>query len=172
MALKTSIALTINTTLTAATAPLGAAATAALAPYGKLVELASGTAVGQADKLYYAQRTLIASTSEDLDLTGLLLDAFGVAIPMARIKALAITALKTNTNNVIVGAAAGNQWVTLLNAAGTLTLRPEATVCVFAGASDATGYVVTAGTGDLLKVLNGGAGTPVDYEIVIIGASA
>lgn len=33
----------------------------------------------------------------------------------------------------------------------------------------ATGYAVTAGTADQLKVANSGAGTGVTYDIVIVG---
>ena len=32
-----------------------------------------------------------------------------------------------------------------------------------------TGWTVTPATGDLLRILNGGAGTPVTYDIMIIG---
>ena len=35
----------------------------------------------------------------------------------------------------------------------------------------AAGWLVTAGTGDLLKIANGGAGSAVDYDIILIGAA-
>jgi hypothetical protein len=38
--------------------------------------------------------------------------------------------------------------------------------------TEATAWPVTGGTGDLLKVTNSAGGTSVDYEIVVIGASA
>lgn len=169
----TSIGLTVAGKLSVA-GDLGVSPVAALPPYAKLVELINGTGAvaGQADRLFYDQRTLAPSATEDFDLTGVQVDAFGVAITLARIKAIFISAVAANTNNVIVGAASANQWVTLLNATGTVTLRPGATFAAFAGAADAAGYLVTGATGDLLKVANSGAGTSVDYEIVIIGASA
>jgi hypothetical protein len=40
-----------------------------------------------------------------------------------------------------------------------------------AGPADALGYLVTAGTGDVLRITNGGAGA-VTYDIAIVGASA
>lgn len=171
MPLTSSVALTVNGSLTAA-GDLGVSPLAKLPPYAKYVELASGVAVGQADKMFFDQRTLAPSGTEDLDLTGTLLDSFGVAITLARIKAIFISALAANTNNVIVGAASANQWTSLLNATGTITLKPGDTFAAIAGAANATGWTVTGGTGDLLKVLNSAAGTSVDYEIVIIGASA
>ncbi|MFF7452102.1 MULTISPECIES: hypothetical protein [unclassified Streptomyces] len=138
----------------------------------KAVSLTDGTAAGQANKVFHDRRTLAASATEDLDLAGVLLDAFGAAITFARVKGLYISADAANVNNVVVGAAASNTWATLLNATGTLTLRPGAGFMAMAGGLDATAYAVTAGTGDLLKVANSGAGTPVTYDIVIVGASA
>ncbi|NUS78467.1 MAG: hypothetical protein HOV70_20025 [Streptomyces sp.] len=136
------------------------------------MSLANGTAAGQADRVFSDRRTLAASATEDLDLAGVLLDAFGAAITFARIKGLIIAAATANTNNVVVGAAATNPWATLLSATGTVTLRPGAFLAVGTGQADATGYAVTAATADLLKVANSAAGSSVTYDIHIIGASA
>jgi hypothetical protein len=134
--------------------------------------LSTGTAAGQADKIFHDRRTIAASGSEDLDLAGVLTDAFGATLTFARVKGLYVAAAATNANNVVVGNASSNGWATLLNATGTLTLRPGAAVGAMAGVADGTGWAVTAGTGDLLHVANSGAGTSVTYDIVIIGASA
>ncbi|NUS82969.1 MAG: hypothetical protein HOY75_09485 [Streptomyces sp.] len=134
--------------------------------------LGSGTGAGKADRIWSDRRTLAASATEDLDLAGVLLDAYGTAITFARIKGLVIAAASGNTNNVVVGAAASNPWATLLGATHTLTVRPGAFFAVGTGIADATGYAVTAGTGDLLKVANSAGGTPVTYDIHIIGVSA
>lgn len=138
----------------------------------RAVSLATGTGAGQADKVFTDRRTLAASATEDLDLAGVLLDAYGDAITFARIKGLVIAAAAGNTNNVIVGNASATAWAALLGATGTVTLRPGAVLCAMAGQADATGYAVTAGTGDLLKVANSSSGTAVEYDIVLIGASA
>jgi hypothetical protein len=172
MPLVSSFSVAVSAALSPASTVLDPTTKAALAPYAKLVELSTGTAAGQADKLYYAKRTIAPSANDDLDLAGVLLDAFGTAITFVRVKGLVVSAVAANTNNVIVGAAASAQWVTLLNATGTITLRPGSTFAAFAGVADATGWAVTATTGDLLRVTNGAAGTSVDYEIVIVGASA
>lgn len=136
------------------------------------VTLSSGTTAGKADRVFSDRRTLAASATEDLDLAGVLLDAFGAAITFVRIKGLFISAAAANTNNVVVGAASANQWATLLNTTGTVTLRPGASCGFIAGSADATAYAVAAGTGDLLKVANSAAGTSVTYDIHIVGASA
>ncbi|MER8233474.1 hypothetical protein [Streptomyces sp. NPDC094049] len=131
----------------------------------------SGTGAGRADRLFSDRRQLAASATEDLDLAGVLLDAFGATITWARIKGLYIRAADTNTNNVVIGNATSNAWAMLLGATGTITLRPGASFGVVTGAADAVGYAVTTGTGDILKVGNSGAGTPVSYDLVIIGTS-
>lgn len=144
--------------------------------------LSSGVAIGQADLVFHDQRTLAASASEDLDLVGAMLqDPFGANLSMLKVKALLIGArgvtdvngvtITPNVNNVVVGAAAANAWTALLNATGTVTLRPGTVLCVFASQTDA-GYTVTAATNDLLKVANSGGGGGVTYDIIVIGASA
>ena len=120
-----------------------------------------------------ATRTLAASATEDLDLNGTALqDVLGVNVGLARIKAIKIAAAAGNTNNVLVGAASANQWATLLNSTGVMTFRPGQVMQVAAGAADATGWTVTAGTGDLLKVANSGGGSSVTYTITIWGCNA
>jgi len=134
--------------------------------------LSSGTAAGMSDLVFHDTRTINASSNEDLDLAGSLVDAFGATLTFVKIKGLIVSAAAANTNNVVVGAAASNQWVALLNSTGTVQVRPGATFAAFAGQADATGYAVVAGTGDLLRVANGAAGTAVTYDIIVIGTSA
>jgi hypothetical protein len=133
--------------------------------------LATGTGANQADRLFHDQRTLAASANEDLDLAGSLLDAFGDTLTFARIKGIVVRAADGNTNNVVVGAAASNQFVGPFGAGThTVAVRPGGVFAIYA--PDATGYAVTAGTGDLLRIANSSSGTPVTYDIILIGASA
>ena len=136
------------------------------------VSLATGTGIGKADLRFTDTRTLAASATEDLDLAASLTDAFGATLTFVKVKGLFISAATTNTNNVVVGAASSNTWVTLLNSTGTVTLRPGASLALMAGAADSTTYAVTASTGDLLKIANSAGSTSVTYDIVIIGSSA
>lgn len=137
------------------------------------VDLANGTAAGQVDRIFHDQRTLTASSNEDLDLAGVLTDAFGTALTFVRIKGLIVAAAAGNTNNVIVGGAASNGFITWVGAAThTVTLRPGAVMALMAGSADATGYTVTAATGDLLRITNSAGTTSVTYDIAVIGCSA
>ena len=128
------------------------------------ITFTDGAGASAANKLYAATRTLSGS-SEDLDLAGVLADLFGGTLTLVRIKGLYIK--NTGNANIVVGGDATNPWATLLNSTGTLTLPPGAFILV--GTPDATGWTVTAGTGDILQV----AGTSgQSYEIAILGASS
>jgi hypothetical protein len=135
------------------------------------IELASGTGANQADRIWHDERTLTASSSENLDLAGSLADAFGTTITFARIKAIVVGAASANTNNVQVGGAASNAFVNwVANSSDIVNVPPGAVLALIA--PGATAFPVTAGTGDILKIANSGAGTGVTYDIVLIGASA
>lgn len=138
------------------------------------ISLASGTAAGQADRMFSDTRTLAASATEDLDLAGsALTDAFGAALTFVKVKTILIKAADGNTNNVIVGGAATNGFVSWVGGAThTVTVRPGGLLLLSVGAGDLNAYGVTAATGDLLRVGNSGAGTSVSYDIVVVGTSA
>jgi len=131
----------------------------------------SGTGAGQVDRIFSDTRTITASSTEDLDLAGVLTDSFGSTITFARIKGIYVAAASANTNNVVVGAGT-NPWLTMLNSTGTISLRPGAVFLASIGSADTTGWAVTAATGDILKVANSSSGSSVTYNIVILGCSA
>lgn len=144
----------------------------------KKIEYGNGVGAGNADKFYYAERSIPLSSSETLDISGALTDNLGQTFTIARIKALVIlcepfdaTAVR-NTNDVIVGAAAGTQWAALLGTTGTLTLKPGSLTVFAAGTADAVAWPAANGATDSLKIANGGAGTPVVYQIYMVGVSA
>jgi len=168
MALTSQVSVAVNATqtalfdLAAGTVPLSVL---------RGSSTADGTGLGQADRIFHDTRTLTASSSEDLDLAGVLVDVFGATLTFARIKTLLISAAVGNTNNIIVGNAATNGFISWVGAAThTVTVRPGGLLLV--SAVDATAYTVTAATADLLHIANSGAGTSVTYDVVLIGASA
>lgn len=170
MTLVSRLSINIDANLVAAL-DLASGSVPLLKSYSTVLQ--TGTGAGQADRIYHDQRTLVASATEDLDLAGSLTDAFGSALTFAKIKALVVSAAAGNTNNVLVGGvAAGLSTLIQPQSTGLVVVRPGATFAVFAGAADATGYAVTATTADLLHVANSSSGTPVTYDIVIIGTSS
>ncbi|OGT55481.1 MAG: hypothetical protein A3E01_09235 [Gammaproteobacteria bacterium RIFCSPHIGHO2_12_FULL_63_22] len=135
----------------------------------QLLQISAGTAaVNQADLMFADQRTLAASATEDLDLAGVLTNAFGATITAAEIVAIYIEAASGNTNNVNVTRPASNGFVGPFLAAGDgIGVKPGE----YALLVSQTGWAVTAGTGDLLTITNSSSGTGVTYDIVIIGRS-
>lgn len=139
----------------------------------KVLDLVNGTGAAQADVLYANYTAALAASSNvDIDLSGALANAVGGTSVFARISGLVVVADAANVNNVVVGAAATNAWATWLNATGTLQVRPGGFDVMGTGVADTTRHVVTAGTGDLLRVANGGAGSTVGYTIALLGCSA
>ena len=133
--------------------------------------ITNGTGANQADLMWHDQRTLAASTSEDLDLSGPLTDAFGEAASFARVKAIIVASATTNGALIQVGGAAGNQFLNwVADATDIIQVRPGGFMMLVA--PDATAYAVTAATGDLLKINNSDAAASATFDIYIIGVSA
>lgn len=134
-----------------------------------ILDLTSGTAAGKADVVFSDTRTLAASATESLDLAGVLIDVFGATASFAKVVALYVKAASANVNDVVLGGAASNGFVAPFGSAtDTIKVKSGGALLLMADG----GYAVTAGTADLLKVTNGSSGTPVTYDIVIIGRSA
>lgn len=135
--------------------------------------LADGVLADQADIQYRSApggRTLAASASENLDLSGALTDALGASLVFAKVKAIKIVSDPANTHDIVIGGAASNAFVGPFGAA-THTIRLGPGDVWLVTRRDLAGWPVTAGTGDLLKVLNAGAVSPVIYYVNIIGTS-
>lgn len=132
-----------------------------------LQSFTDGAGNDQVNKWFSDTRTLLASANENLDLSGVLSDAFGVVIAFTAVKLLAVFAKETNVNDVILGGAAATTWVGPFGAAThTVAIRPGGALFFCA---PNTGWAVGAGASDLLKVLNGGGTTAVDYDVIIGG---
>src|SRR5262245_29934480 len=143
---------------------------AALA-FTRSLSLTSGVGAGQADKVFDDIRTITASGNDDLDLAGVLVDAFGATVTFVKVKGIFVAADAGNTNNVVVGNAAATQFVGPFGAAThTVAIPPGGWFGICR--SDVTGWAVGAGASDLLRIANSGAGTSVTYSIVILGTSA
>lgn len=120
-----------------------------------------GVGANQGNQIYQASLALTAG-AYSFDLAGALTDAYGTSLALARVKALGFQ--NNGTNIMTLGAAASNPWATFLGATSTMVIRPGGWFIVVA--PDATGFAVTASTGDLLKI----AGTGTDgFYIFIVG---
>jgi hypothetical protein len=128
--------------------------------------ITNGTGSNQANQFWSDQRTLLASASETLDLSGSLVSSFGSTIVGTKLKGIIISAAAANTNNVIVGNNAANDLVWCFGAVThTLVIPPGG---CFAFYNPGNGFTITAGTGDLIKVANSAAGTSVTYNVAMV----
>jgi len=163
MAVNTNVAVQLTATLTKGF-DLGTGSV----PVSQSLALtwASGTGANQADRVFHDQRS--TSGVDSLDLAGVLLDAFGDAFTLARIKLLYLSAAGANTADLRVTRSASNGVQIFGAASDYMVLRPGG--FILWGAPDATGVAVAAGTSDILEITS--ASGSQTYNIVIIGASA
>jgi hypothetical protein len=140
-----------------------------------VINLATGTAAGQANLVWLDERTVASATNDDLDLNGVLSTAFGATIAAVELVALfVINAPKSgtaNTTNLSIGGGS-NPVVGFLSGTTPVIgpIRPGS--FVFLGSSDAAGYgAITASTGDILRIANS-SGAAATYQIGIIARNA
>lgn len=138
-------------------------------------DLGDGTTAGNADILWCDERTVATAANDDIDLNGVLTNAFGQAVAMVEIVAiLIINAPKSgaaNTTNLTMGV--GTNPVVGYLGGTTPTLGPIRPGGVrLLAESDAAGLcAVTPGTGDILRIANS-AGASATYQIAVLGRSA
>jgi len=130
--------------------------------------LASGDGDDEADKIFHDTRSLNASASEDLDLAGLLVDAFGATLNFAVIKAMVFK--NNNTLSTLsIGGAAATQFKNWVGDVTDVVNVPPGGLFVLT--APAAGFAVGAGTFDLLKVAFGAGGNGT-YDIILVGVGA
>lgn len=133
-----------------------------------LLSMATGTSNSQSDKVWSDTRTL-ASTSEDLDLAGSLLDIEGNAITFAEVTLMAFYNTNTTSGNLLkIGGASSNQFINwVANSTDIVNVGANGILIVSAPVG---GWAVTAGTGDKLKIDSPSA--TVTYNVLIVGRSS
>lgn len=130
--------------------------------------LTDGTGANQAQKFFRDQRSVNASSNDDLDLAGGLTDPFGQTLTFTTIKGIWIYSDSANLSSLTIGNAGSFQFATWVGAAAHTVgpILPGGFFGIYR--PDATGYAVTAGTGDILRIANGAGGTAV-YDLILIG---
>jgi hypothetical protein len=129
----------------------------------------NGAGANQVDRVWSDNVTVTASSTQAIDLAGSLTDPFGASLTFVRIKAVFVRAAAGNTNNVNVVRDATNGVALFLATGDGIPVKPGG---MFAWIDPTAGGVaVTAGTGDLLNIVNSGAGTSVSCDVVILGSS-
>jgi hypothetical protein len=130
--------------------------------------LGDGSGTGKANAIYQDRITLAASANQDIDLRGTLVGALGEPVVFASVKAIFIRAAAANINDVIVGGGTNPFLGPLGGTTPTHTLKPGG---LLLWANPNNGWTVQASTSDILRVANGGAGSSVTLELVVVGVS-
>lgn len=133
---------------------------------GELI-FGEGTDSDEADLVWNDERTLAASGSEDIDLVGTLVNAYGGTFNPARIVALQIRNKSTQAT-ITVTPKATTGWLGMLAASGDLLNLPRG--CHFQWGGP-VGASVAAGT-DILTVANTNATYSATYQITVLARSA
>lgn len=140
-----------------------------------VINLANGVAAGQADLLFVDQRTVNASSNDDLDLAGVLTSVFGTTIAAAKMKAIVlINAPQSgvpNTSSLTVGGATAPFLGFLGGTAPTIGPIGPGGFLVLGCPTLAGIGSITATTADNLRISNGAGGTAI-YQIGLVLTSA
>jgi hypothetical protein len=141
------------------------------AAINKTLSFSNGTGANQADLAYLAERTVASNTNDDIDLAGVLTDAFGATVAAAELVALVVVneplSGTPNTTNLTMGGA--TNYVPGFSAA----LWPISPGGVFEIASPGAAGLATiaAGTADILRIANS-SGASATFQICILARSA
>lgn len=134
------------------------------------ITLSEGTDDYEADEAFtYKDRSIEPDADEDIDFAGSLQNAFGETASFSKIKAIKISAPSTNAHNLVVTRPA-TLGVPLFIAAGDGVSIPPGGEFEFKAPK--SGITVTAATGDLLNIANGGSVSPVLYTMTVVGIAA
>ena len=142
------------------------------------LELSNGTGENQVNQSWHDTRTLSPAGNDDLDLAGVLTNAFGQTVTLTKIKKITIinngaviAAENTPTagEDLLVGGAAANPVTSLFDGSATakLPLKSGGALVISAPLD---GYTVTAGSADVLRIAHDGIGVDdINYTIKIEG---
>lgn len=132
-----------------------------------LLQFLDGAGAGQANKIWGDSASQAQSTNNDLDLSGTLAGSFGTVVFTA-LKGLIVKAGAANPGDLIVGNAAANAFAGWFGAAAhTWAVAPGGILVAAEGS--AAGRVVTAGTGDILRIASAATAGTYTYDVLLWG---
>src|SRR5262245_22903335 len=123
MAFQLTASLGVSSELTN---PLDLSTPSSVLNFARQIVLGQGAGANQADMIWHDRRNIAASSTDSLDLAGVLTGPFGgTALTFARIKMLIVAPLATNTNNINVQRPSGATGVPLfLATADGIVIKP------------------------------------------------
>jgi hypothetical protein len=169
--LRTRIHLQLSAILDAGVTGVNAQAEIGPGVLDETITFVDGNGSGQANRIYYAERTLTAGSNETLDLAGVLLDVYGNTLTFAKVYAIAVKNVGTVASRIEFGPNSSNGFGTNVffgGASHRVSVNISSGLAVLYAPAGAT---VTAGTGDLLYVENMSAVNAATYRIAILGTN-
>jgi hypothetical protein len=133
--------------------------------------LSRGYGIGQADMLWYDQRSLDAVSFEGLQLSALSRAAFDNTLTTNFNTVKAILLINTETTSgleLTIGASLVQEWYAPFAVSGSIIRLPSNSCLMFV--NNDLGWTVESGAHDTLRVTNPNAQS-VTYQIVMIGTS-
>jgi len=133
--------------------------------------LEDGTSTDQADKIWHDERTLVATSSEDLDLSALTSTLFGdtLTVSLLKIKTVFIVNLSNVTGDeLLVKPSPVNPWTAPFGSTSDLARVPADSCLLLTNRKN--GWTVVPGGSDSLRIDNPTASS-ITYRIVIVGTS-
>lgn len=135
-------------------------------------QFAEGSGADQAHQIFSDSRSISSSSTDNLDLSGVLAAALGGTLAFTGIKAIIIKAAEANTGAIRVGKVVSNGFAGPFDqTAGSLGVRVEADGLLVLINPSASGWAVTGSTGDILSMENLVAAL-VNYDVIIVGETS
>ena len=135
------------------------------------ISQADGTGLNQQDIIWPSfDRTLAASASEELDLSGALTNEQGLTVVFVKVKGLWVRNKNTTAGDTLVVGGSTNAFLLFDDATDKTTIGPGG-LRLFHEPSLA-GLAVTDGTGDKLKFEETGAANTCTFDVCIWGTLA
>lgn len=128
----------------------------------------TGATAGGIQQMFHERRTLEASGNYEYDLAGALVDELGQTLTFATIKGIIIHSTSADNKVLTVGAGTDELVGWVGDATDVVNIHAGGLFCLLA---PNTGYTVTAGSADDLKITNAAGGSST-YDIIIIGCSS
>lgn len=128
-----------------------------------------GAAAGQANKWHRSVNTIAAGATQTFDLAGSLVDPFGATLTFSTIRAVVVSIVDPNgTKALFVGPqGVSNAWQGPFGGTGATSYISTKTFVSFIDPLN-LGWTVTAGTADILPIMNSSA-VSVQYVIWVLG---
>jgi hypothetical protein len=130
---------------------------------------ANGSAAGQASKYHRSVNTIAANATQSFDLAGSLVDPYGATLTFSTIRAVVVSIVSPDgIKSLNVGPqGVSNAWQGPFGGVSSTSYLNTKTFVSFVDSLN-LGWTVTAGTGDILPIMNSSA-VSVQYVIWVLG---